>query len=108
MFSGQSRRSFLHVGFCGGVGLSLAQYFQLKSAQADIKQYESKEGSAKSVIFIFLPGGMDIKIRRAIGRRHPPIRFQIPEVDQARFDLPMPAKKRQAGGARADLTPRLS
>jgi len=58
MFSGQSRRSFLHVGFCGGVGLSLAQYFQLKSAQADIKQYESKEGSAKSVIFIFLPGGM--------------------------------------------------
>jgi hypothetical protein len=58
MLSGQSRRSFLHVGFCGGIGLSLAQYFRLQSAQADIKNYESKEGTAKSVIFIFLPGGM--------------------------------------------------
>jgi hypothetical protein len=58
MITGQSRRSFLHVGFCGGIGLSLAQYFRLQSAQADIKQYESKEGKAKSVIFIFLPGGM--------------------------------------------------
>ncbi len=53
-----SRRDFLQVGFCGGIGLSLPQFLQLKSAQADIKTYESVEGSAKSVIFIFLPGGM--------------------------------------------------
>ncbi len=53
-----SRRDFLQVGFCGGIGLSLPQFLQMKSAQADIKHYESVEGSAKSVIFIFLPGGM--------------------------------------------------
>jgi hypothetical protein len=29
----------------------------MRQAQADIKHYESKEGTAKSVIFIFLPGG---------------------------------------------------
>ncbi len=58
MVRGSSRRSFLHVGFCGGIGLTLAQYLRLQSAQAEIKQYESKEGTAKSVIFIFLPGGM--------------------------------------------------
>lgn len=52
-----SRRDFLHVGVIGGLGLTLADYFRLK-AQADIKNYESKEGTAKSVIFIFLPGGM--------------------------------------------------
>ncbi len=52
-----SRRDFLHVGFAGGIGLSLAQYFQLQKAQADIKQYASKEGTAKNVIFIYLPGG---------------------------------------------------
>jgi hypothetical protein len=52
------RRSLLKAGFCGTVGLSLAQYFNFKSCKSDIKNYESKEGSAKSVIFIFLPGGM--------------------------------------------------
>lgn len=51
------RRGFLHVGFLGGLGLTLTDFFRIKSAQADIKNYESKEGSAKSVIFIFLPGG---------------------------------------------------
>ena len=52
-----SRRDFLHVGFAGGIGLSLSQYLQLQQAQADIKKYESKEGTAKNVIFIYLPGG---------------------------------------------------
>ena len=51
-----SRRDFLHVGFCGGIGLTLADYFR-RQACADIKTYESKEGTAKSVIFIYLPGG---------------------------------------------------
>jgi len=53
-----SRRGFIQAGFCGGIGLSLPQFLRLQSAQADIKQYESREGTAKSVIFIFLPGGM--------------------------------------------------
>jgi hypothetical protein len=52
------RRDFLHVGFAGGIGLSLADFFRIQEAQADQKFYESKEGPAKSVIFIFMPGGM--------------------------------------------------
>lgn len=55
--SRSTRRDFLHVGFAGGIGLSLADYFRAKEAQADIKQYKSVEGPAKSVIFIYLPGG---------------------------------------------------
>ncbi len=58
MFSRTTRRDFLHVGFVGGIGLTLADFLRVKQAQADIKQFESKEGTAKSVIFIFLPGGM--------------------------------------------------
>jgi hypothetical protein len=51
------RRDFLHVGFCGGIGLTLTDLLRLE-ARADQKFYESKEGTAKSVIFIFLPGGI--------------------------------------------------
>ena len=51
------RREFLHVGFAGGIGLTLTDFFRLKQAQAEQKFYETKEGTAKSVIFIFLPGG---------------------------------------------------
>ena len=58
MRRGKSRRDFMHVGFCGGIGLSLAQFLKLEQAQADLKDYESVEGTAKSVIFIYLPGGM--------------------------------------------------
>ena len=43
------RRNFLNAGILGGFGLSFAR--------ADQKFYESKEGPAKSVIFIYLPGG---------------------------------------------------
>ncbi|HUG68323.1 MAG TPA: DUF1501 domain-containing protein [Pirellulaceae bacterium] len=52
------RRDFLHVGFAGGIGLTLADFFRIKEAQADQKFYETKEGPAKSVIFIYMPGGM--------------------------------------------------
>jgi uncharacterized protein (DUF1501 family) len=56
-FIGQhSRRSFLQVGMVGGLGLSLGDFFAMK-AKADQKFYESKEGKAKSIIHIFLPGG---------------------------------------------------
>ena len=53
-----SRRDFLHVGFLGGLGLTLPQFLQMQQARADLKAYESTEGTAKSVIFIFMPGGM--------------------------------------------------
>jgi hypothetical protein len=46
----------LTVGAVGG--LTLADFFRAREAQADQKNYESKEGKAKSVIFIFMPGGM--------------------------------------------------
>lgn len=52
-----SRRDFLHVGFAGGIGLSLPHFLQLQETQAKIKKYASKEGTAKNVIFIYLPGG---------------------------------------------------
>jgi hypothetical protein len=52
-----SRRGFLAVGAIGGLGLSLTDFFRIQQAQADIKNYETKEGTAKSVIFIYLPGG---------------------------------------------------
>jgi hypothetical protein len=50
-----SRRSFLQVGMVGGLGLTLGDFFRLK---ADQKFFASKEGKAKSVIHIFLPGGI--------------------------------------------------
>ncbi|MFP6694346.1 MAG: DUF1501 domain-containing protein [Pirellulales bacterium] len=58
MNSHPTRRDFLHVGFVGGIGLTLADFFRVKEAQADQKFYETKEGPAKSVIFIYMPGGM--------------------------------------------------
>ena len=51
------RRGFLHVGVCGALGLTLSDFFRMK-ANADLKSYESVEGKAKSIIHIFLPGGM--------------------------------------------------
>jgi hypothetical protein len=53
-----ARRGFLSVGVVGGLGLSLADVLRMEQARADLKNYESKEGVAKSVISIFLPGGM--------------------------------------------------
>ncbi len=52
-----SRRDFLYVGMIGGLGLTLPEFLKTK-ANAAAKYYESKEGVAKSVIHIYLPGGM--------------------------------------------------
>jgi len=52
-----SRREFMQVGLIGGLGLSLPNLLRME-AQAEQKHYESKEGQAKSIIHIFLPGGM--------------------------------------------------
>ena len=54
---GMARSSFLQVGAMAGLGVTLGDFFRMQ-ARADIKQYESKEGPAKSVIHIFLPGGL--------------------------------------------------
>ena len=51
-----SRRNLLTVG--AACGLTLTNFFRLQRAAADQKHYESREGTAKSIIFIFLPGGM--------------------------------------------------
>ncbi len=53
-----TRRDALQVGVLGGLGLTLPNFLRLKQAQAAPKFYESKEGTAKSVIFIYMPGGM--------------------------------------------------
>ncbi len=53
-----SRRNLLNVGVLTGLGLTFTDFLRIKSAQADQKDYATKEGPAKSVIFIFLPGGM--------------------------------------------------
>src|SRR6266540_7290297 len=55
---GRSRREFLYVCLVGGLGLTLGNYLGLSEARGEIKTYESKEGPAKSVIHIFLPGGI--------------------------------------------------
>lgn len=53
-----NRRGFLAAGALTGVGITLADFFQLQSAQADQKDYGFVEAKAKSAIHIFLPGGM--------------------------------------------------
>jgi len=52
------RRNFLTVGALAGVGsLTLADLLR-SEARAEQKSYDNFEGTAKSVIHIFLPGGM--------------------------------------------------
>jgi len=51
------RRGFLSVGTIGALGISLADVLRMEKAKADLKNYESREGAAKSVIYIYLPGG---------------------------------------------------
>ncbi len=53
-----ARRGFLTVGAIGGLGLTLGDWFRLRTAQADQKHYDFIEAKADSVIHVFLPGGM--------------------------------------------------
>ena len=53
-----SRRNLLTVGAIGGIGLTLTDFFRIKKAQAATSRDETNEGTAKSVIYIYLPGGM--------------------------------------------------
>ena len=52
-FERLSRRGFLQVGVLAGTSLTLPQLLQ-----AELKNYENFEGTAKSIIHIYLPGGM--------------------------------------------------
>ncbi len=52
-----SRRGFLAAGAFGGLGLSLPELL-MRQAMAEQKQYDFVEAKAKSVIHIFLPGGL--------------------------------------------------
>src|SRR5438132_6115707 len=56
-FRRPSRRSFLYVGLVGGLGLTLDEFLRLQ-ARADAKPPGAKEPPARSIIHIFLPGGM--------------------------------------------------
>ena len=53
-----SRRSALTVGAVGGLGLSLSNLLEMRTAKADQKSYDFLEPKAQSVIHIFLPGGI--------------------------------------------------
>jgi len=57
-FRQPGRREFLRVGVLGSLGLTLGDFLRIRAAHADQKWYESKEGVAKGVIQIVLPGGM--------------------------------------------------
>ena len=50
------RRDFMQVGAATAMGISLPQLLR-SDANAAAKHYESKEGPAKSLIHIYLPGG---------------------------------------------------
>ena len=52
-----SRRGFLAAGALGGIGLSLPELL-MRQAMAEQKQYDFVEAKAKSVIHVFLPGGL--------------------------------------------------
>jgi hypothetical protein len=52
-----NRREFLYVGLVGSLGLTLGNWFKLQ-AKSTTGQSAIKEGPAKSVINIYLPGGM--------------------------------------------------
>src|SRR5579864_5071898 len=56
------RRSFIQVGFLGGLGLSLADVFATRARAGEVKPATGilnfPEGKAKSVIQIILPGGL--------------------------------------------------
>ena len=52
-----SRREFLQVGAASGLGLTLGGLFRAEAARADAKAFKNFDGTAKSLIHIWLPGG---------------------------------------------------
>ncbi|HIE96523.1 MAG TPA: DUF1501 domain-containing protein [Planctomycetes bacterium] len=58
MNSSLTRRQILSRGLATSAGVSFSALLTQRAVQGDIKDYESTEGTAKGVIFIFMPGGM--------------------------------------------------
>ncbi|AMV19302.1 DUF1501 domain-containing protein [Planctomyces sp. SH-PL14] len=56
-FKRLSRRGFLQIGMLAGTTLTLPRLLEME-ARADLKKYSNFEGKAKSIIHIYLPGGM--------------------------------------------------
>lgn len=56
-FKNLSRRGFLQVGMLAGTSLTLPDLLR-NQARGALKDYENFEGTAKSIIHIFLPGGI--------------------------------------------------
>ena len=56
--NGFCRRSFLQVGAVSGLGLTLDQFFRLEARAAETAPVADKPAPAKSIIHIYLPGGM--------------------------------------------------
>ncbi len=57
-FRRPSRRSFLHVGLLGALGLTLDDFLRLRAQAQESKGQPGKEPKAQAVIHIFLPGGI--------------------------------------------------
>ena len=57
-FNSLNRRGFLSLGLLAGTSLTLPQLLRSNAAYGDLKDYKSFEGTAKSIIHIFLPGGI--------------------------------------------------
>ncbi len=57
-FARLNRRGFLSVGFLAGTGLTLPTLLRTQSAFGEQKDYKTFAGTAKSIIHIYLPGGM--------------------------------------------------
>jgi len=54
-----NRRNFLHVGYLGGLGLTLDQFLRAEAAQAQpAAATPARQAKAQAVIHIFMPGGM--------------------------------------------------
>ena len=83
-----SRREFLFVGLVGTLGLSLGEMFKLQAANPTGTLAGGKEAPAKSIINIYLPGGMaaqetfDPKLHAPIEYRGPfgTIKTRLPGV----------------------------
>lgn len=62
---GTSRREFLYVGLLGGLGLTLGDYLQARAMGGEVAipgtTVGLKEGPAKAVIHIFMPGGISAR-----------------------------------------------
>src|SRR6266850_8583357 len=53
-----NRREFLYVGLVGSLGLSLPKLFKLQAAEGEAATGSAAKAPAKSIINIYLPGGM--------------------------------------------------